>query len=104
MIPFDNIKAVERAIHELRQHINDHPARAIVSDSTRDELAERVARLAADLTDGEYRHAYNGWKNRETWSASLWIDNDQGSYNAAREIAQAALNIDPRTEATLLPR
>lgn len=24
--------------------------------------------------------AYNGWSNRETWLASLWLTNDQGSY------------------------
>jgi hypothetical protein len=23
---------------------------------------------------------YNGWSNRETWLASLWLNNDQGSY------------------------
>jgi hypothetical protein len=29
---------------------------------------------------------YNGWKNYETWAVALWIDNEQSSYNYAREL------------------
>lgn len=30
---------------------------------------------------------YNGWANRETWAAALHLDNDQGTYEMAREWA-----------------
>lgn len=30
---------------------------------------------------------HNGHKNYETWNVSLWINNDQGLYNLAKECA-----------------
>ena len=29
--------------------------------------------------------SYNGWKNYETWNVALWIDNDEGLYNWAKD-------------------
>ena len=31
---------------------------------------------------------YNGWKNYETWCVNLWISNDPGSEEAARECVE----------------
>lgn len=35
----------------------------------------------ANLSDTEY----NGWTNYETWNVALWIQNDEGLYNIARQ-------------------
>jgi hypothetical protein len=33
---------------------------------------------------------YNGWTNYETWAVKLWMDNEQGSHEAGRELAREA--------------
>lgn len=40
----------------------------------------------------EQARGYNGWTNYETWVVKLWMDNEQGSYDAGREMAQQAWN------------
>ena len=33
---------------------------------------------------------YNGWSNRETWLASLWLNNDEHSYSVLRQAYKQA--------------
>jgi len=33
---------------------------------------------------------YNGYANRETWAADLWLSNDGGAYGAAQELIDKA--------------
>lgn len=35
------------------------------------------------------KKTYNGWANYETWAVALWIDNEQGSQQAAHELARS---------------
>lgn len=34
------------------------------------------------------RKEYNGWTNYETWVVNLWMDNEEGTYDYWREVAQ----------------
>jgi len=42
------------------------------------------------------QNKYNGWTNYETWLVALWIDNDEGSYNTARDMAREMRNNEHR--------
>lgn len=34
--------------------------------------------------------SYNGWTNYPTWNISLWMNNDEGNYNALQEMVANA--------------
>ena len=40
---------------------------------------------AINLTDTP-RTEYNGWSDWTTWNCALWIGNDEGLYNRAKDI------------------
>jgi hypothetical protein len=40
----------------------------------------------------ENTQEYNGWKNRETWAAMLYINNDQGLQDQATELTEREFN------------
>ena len=35
----------------------------------------------------------NGWANYETWNVKLWLDNEQGTYGEALDIARSARDV-----------
>lgn len=43
-----------------------------------------------DVTVTEQDKTYNGWKNYETWSVALIVDNERGLYEQRREMARQA--------------
>lgn len=42
------------------------------------------------MSGGGDEQGYNGWTNYETWCVSLWMSNDEGSYETFREMTLAA--------------
>ena len=38
------------------------------------------------MTTQDIRPEYEGWRNYETWAVNLWLANDEGIYNGARDL------------------
>lgn len=41
---------------------------------------------------------YNGWKNYETWTVSLWLDNDYGAYQQCLDLTQHTQTTQPEAQ------
>lgn len=37
---------------------------------------------------------YNGWGNRATWNVSLWLNNDEGTYQDLARLTRRAINVE----------
>ena len=44
---------------------------------------------------------YNGWTNYETWVVNLWMDNEEGTYDYWREVAEDVYNNQARDNTTV---
>ena len=44
------------------------------------------------MTTTETEQTYAGYKNHATWNVVLWINNDEGLYNAARRFMESEDN------------
>lgn len=55
-----------------------------------------VRYILGSEVDTMSEETYEGWTNRETWAVNLWLSNDEGLYNATREIVTMAVDaVDP---------
>lgn len=41
---------------------------------------------------------YQGWSNKETWLASLWLNNDEGSYSVLKQAYSPDIEVWERAE------
>lgn len=57
-----------------------------------------INRLNIKLRGNTMEHReYNGWTNYETWNVKLWLDNEQGTYELQKEMAEQA-NQTPKVD------
>jgi hypothetical protein len=75
-IPTPDADTAPHVRHEIRTRV--------------EHCADAIGDAAARISGADYRPTYNGWHNRETWNAALWIDNDPGTYETARDIVRAS--------------
>lgn len=54
------------------------------------KLYESIHKLDTEVVSEDY----NGWSNRETWNAALWLGNEEGLYNEVVRMARRSMDAD----------
>lgn len=83
------ITDIKTAIDYLNDGINMITDKDIEFDKyesglTPEEIENKIRDIRRKTMANE--NEYQGWKNYETWNVKLWIDNEQGSQELAREL------------------
>jgi hypothetical protein len=92
------ITDIKTAIDYLNDGINMITDKDIKFDKyesglTPEEIENKIRNIRRKTMANEEK-GYNGWRNYETWNVKLWIDNEQGSQEMSKELAQEARSDD----------
>ena len=87
---------IERSEQKLAEYHRDYLERLTLEDLERVADRLRLAELAYKGDTDLYRvmEKCGGYRNDPTWTASLWIDNDESSYNYELELVEEAKEQD----------
>jgi len=80
---------MKQTLYSLRSKSALNARNRLTADCiTAKSMARLPARSVTTMSD------YNGWKNRQTWNVSMWINNDESMYRSAVKFMED--NPDPK--------